>query len=361
MALRSSTTCVPLKCVKSFIINCIKNAGGSEVHGKDLAEVLVAADYRGHFSHGLNRLGMYVNDIKRELCVGDGQPTIEKETAATALVNGNNLLGAVIGKYCMKLAIQKAKESGVGWVAARCSNHYGIAGYYGLMAAEKGLIGMSMTNTSPLVIGTRSKDCTLGTNPLSFVAPSSSCDNFALDMATTTVSYGKIEIQHRKGQTMPKCWGADTNGEETDIPEKVLNGGGLLPLGGAEYNGGYKGYGLAMMVEILSGILSGSQYGSKISRWGSTDRDADLGHCFIAVDPSKFFPGFEGRLEDFLQMQRNLDPSDPSKPVLVAGDPERIHMKKCNDLGGIPYPSQIVDVMNKMGEEINVEAMKPVV
>lgn len=360
MASFSSTTCVPLKNVKSFIINCIKNAGASETHGKDIAEVLVAADYRGHFSHGLNRLAMYVNDLQTGITVSDGVPTIEKQSEATALVNGNNLLGAVIGKYCMELAIEKAKKSGVGWVAARNSNHYGIAGYYGLMAAEQGLIGMSMTNTSPLVLGTRAKDCTLGTNPIAFVSPTTSSDNFALDMATTTVALGKIEVQHRKGQKMPKGWGADANGEETDDPEKVINGGGLLPLGGAEESGGYKGYGLAMMVEVLCGILSGSQYGANIRKWGTTERVADLGQCFIAVDPSKFFPGFEGRLEDLLQIQRNLEPSDPSKPVLVAGDPERIHMKKCDDMGGIPYPSQVVDFMNKMGEKINVEAMKSI-
>nr|CAB3262821.1 uncharacterized protein LOC100183774 [Phallusia mammillata] len=357
---KSETLCIPMQSAKAFVKNCITAAGASNNHANDMAELLVTADYRGHFSHGLNRLEMYVNDLKTQITSTEGDPKVEKETAATAMVDGRNLLGPAVGTFCMDLAIKKAKEAGVGWVAARQSNHYGIAGYYALMASNQGLIGMSMTNTSPFVVPTRAKTATLGTNPVAFAAPAKSGKSFVLDMATSTVAVGKIELQQRKNEAIPTGWGADPNGVETNDPSKVLQGGGLLPLGGSEQSGGYKGYGLAMMVEVMCGILAGAGFGPNIRKWGTTERIADLGQCFIAVDPNAFCPGFENRMQDLMDLQRDLNPSDPKKPVLVAGDPERSHMTKCDSLGGIPYPQNIVKHMNEMGEKLGVESMKAI-
>nr|XP_002127983.2 uncharacterized protein LOC100183774 isoform X2 [Ciona intestinalis] len=349
--------CVPREAATDFIVKCITAAGATTSHATDLAELLVAADYRGHFSHGMNRLEMYVKDLKTGICDVKGEPVVEKETVATAMVDGGNLLGPAVGKFCMNLAIKKASEAGVGWVCARRSNHYSIAGYYGLMAAEKSMIGFSFTNTTPTLFIPRSNSMTLGTNPICCVAPAKDGDSFALDMATTTVAFGKVEVAHRKGENIPNGWGADPQGRETNDPTKVLNGGGLLPLGGSEIGGGYKGYGLAMMVEVMCGVLAGAHYGKNIRRWGTTERIADLGQCFIAVDPKAFFPGFEERLQDFIDSQRNLEPSDPNHPVLVAGDPERIHMKKCDDMGGIPYPKNVVEYMNGVANKLGVSSM----
>uniref|UniRef100_H2Y422 Malate dehydrogenase n=1 Tax=Ciona savignyi TaxID=51511 RepID=H2Y422_CIOSA len=222
--------------------------------------------------------------------------------------------------------------------------------------------GFSFTNTTPAVFIPRTQTMALGTNAISSVAPSCGGDSFALDMSTSTVAYGKVEVADRKGETIPNGWGADAQGRETNDPTQVLNGGGLLPLGGSEISGGYKGYGLAMMVEVMCGILAGAHYGKNVRKWGTTERIADLGQCFIAVDPKAFHPGFEDRLQDFLDAQRNLDPSDPQHPVLVAGDPERIHMKKCDNMGGIPYPKNVVDYMNGVAEKLgvgNMETVKP--
>jgi len=215
-----------------------------------------------------------------------------------------------------------------------------------------------MTNTSPLVVATRGKEATFGTNPIAFTASSSnSNDDFTLDMATSTVALGKIELENRKGSKMPRGWGADTNGNETDEPSKVLNGGGLLPLGGCEESGGYKGYGLALMVEILCSILSGAAFATNIRRWGDLTKVANLGQCFLAIDPSVFAPGFDKRLDELLNLHRNQPLSDPEKPILIAGDPERLHMKKCSELGGVPYPSQVVDYMNSVGAKLSIDPM----
>ncbi|KAH8035498.1 hypothetical protein HPB51_005780 [Rhipicephalus microplus] len=171
---------VPKEEMRAFIVRCMRKVGTDDAHAQALAEVLVAGDYRGHFSHGMNRLQMYVTDIEKGVCEPSGKPVVINELGATALVDGKNLLGPVVGKFCMELAIQKAQQAGIGWVVAKGSNHYGIAGYYSMMASSRGMIGMSCTNASPLV------------------APSGG---------------RKVEMQHRKGEAIPSGWGINGSGE----------------------------------------------------------------------------------------------------------------------------------------------------
>ncbi|VDM92185.1 unnamed protein product, partial [Onchocerca ochengi] len=172
------------------MVDCMTKAGTSKSHAQQLADVLIEADIRGHYSHGLNRLAMYVRDVQEDSCMKDGTPMILKEHAASAWVDGNNLLGPVVGNFCMDLAIKKGKEAGVGWVVAKGSNHFGIAGWYSMRAMKQGLLGMAFTNTSPIMYPTRSSTSALGTNPLTFAAKAKN-DAFVLDMATTTAAIGK--------------------------------------------------------------------------------------------------------------------------------------------------------------------------
>lgn len=349
--------CVAVSEVGSFIERCMKSVGTPDQHCRALSQVLVAGDVRGHFSHGLNRLEMYVHDIKVGTTALEGKPEILKETMATALVEGNNLLGPVVGNFCNEIAIEKAKDTGVGWVACRGSNHYGIAGWYTLKAVEQGLIGMSFTNTSPLIVPTRARKVTLGTNPLSVAAPGKNGDSFVLDMATSCVALGKIEMANRKGVEMPHGWGVDSEGQETLDPEKVLSGGGQLPLGGMEITSGFKGYGLAMMVEVFCGILADAAFGPNVRRWKGDERVANLGQCFVAINPSVFAPGFEDRLQVLIDQFRNLQPTEGETAVLVAGDPERIHMRKVEKDGGINYHVNLMEAMDKLADELNVARM----
>lgn len=227
---------------KRFMIDCFKAVNVPQDHAEQQADLLVAADYRGHFSHGMNRLEMYLNDLSIKSTNGSAVPTILKETPSTAWIDGNNGLGAVIGNFCMDVAIKKAKQTGVGWVCAKGSNHYGMASWYPLRAIKKGLIGFSMTNTSPIMVPTRGKDAVLGTNPLSMGVPAKH-DKFLLDMATTAVALGKVEIQQRKGEPLPTGWALDHRGKETLDANLAFESGRLMPLGGTEVNSGYKGYG----------------------------------------------------------------------------------------------------------------------
>uniref|UniRef100_A0AAV2L3Q6 Malate dehydrogenase n=1 Tax=Knipowitschia caucasica TaxID=637954 RepID=A0AAV2L3Q6_KNICA len=331
--------------VQSFVQRCMEAVGTKPHHAQSLAEVLVEGDHRGHYSHGLNRMDMYVKDVQSGICSVVGEPLVEKETVATALVDGQNLLGPVVGNFCMKLALKKAKEAGIGWVVARGSNHYGIAGYYSMQALKENMIGMSFTNTSPLVVPTRGKECTLGTNPISVAAPANNGDSFVLDMATSAVALGKIELHHRRGEEIPIGWGQDSDGKLTPDPSQVLSGGGLVPIGGCEATGGYKGYGLGMMVEVFCGVLAGAEFSNRVRTWKVTDKEANLGQCFVAIDPSAFAPGFTDRMSELLLIQRNLDPAEAGAPVLTAGDPERENIRKCDKLGGIPYHLNVVTHM----------------
>ncbi|KAK2577236.1 hypothetical protein KPH14_003382 [Odynerus spinipes] len=334
---------VPKEEVVRFIQHCLCKVGTLEEDAHTVAHHLMIADYRGHFSHGMNRMQMYVKDIENKIIDPVVKPEIVTDFKAIALVDGRNGLGQVVGKYCMDLAIKKAKEYGIGMVSARGSNHFGICGYYSLMAMEQGLIGFNCTNTSPLMAPTHSKKAALGTNPMSLGMLAENGDQFLLDMATTTVALGKIELAMRKEESTPEGWALDRDGKPTTSAKDAYDATLLMPLGGEEQHSGYKGYGLATMVEVLCGILAGSKFGPNIRSWKDGNKIADLGHCFLAINPEAFGSGAKERLSTLLHQLRAL-PSSGDQPVLVAGDPERRAMEKVDKEGGISYhPNQIRD------------------
>lgn len=343
--------------VRRFIVDSFLSVGTPQSHAAAMADVLVEADLRGHYSHGLNRLDMYVRDVKIKNTDGNATPTVLKESPATAWVDGNNGLGPVVGNFCMELAIKKAKECGVGWVVAKGSNHYGIASWYSMQALKHNMMGMSFTNTSPLMCPTRSKQAALGTNPLSLAAPGKDGDSFILDMATTAVAVGKIEVQRRKGEPIPEGWAQDPEGHITTDADLAFKTSALMPLGGAEHTSGYKGYGLGALVEVFCGILGGAAYGPGVRKWMQGDRPANLGQCFVAIDPSCFAPGFDDRLSDLMDKLRSLPPSDPSKPVIVPGDPEKANIEKNHRQGGIVYHGNQIKASEQFAEDLGIKAM----
>jgi LDH2 family malate/lactate/ureidoglycolate dehydrogenase len=344
--------------LRSFVSRCMRAVGAPDDHAATVADILVEADLRGIHSHGVNRLDMYVIESKINEVDAKAVPSIIKQSGATALVDGCNALGMVAGKFCMELAIKKAKEQGIGWVCCKRSNHYGIAGYYAMMAQRQGLVGISYTNSSPLIFPTRAKQAALGTNPIAVAAPSNNAaDPFVLDMATSTVSLGKVEYYETQGKQVPIGWGTDSEGRATTNPKEIMNDGGLSPIGGEEETGGYKGYGLAMMVEVFCGILGGADYGTNIPIWRTGERNANIGHCFVAIDPSFFDDGFTNRMSDLMEMMRGLPPTDPSKPVLCPGDPERIVEAEYRTQG-IKLHSSVIASLNTLAEQLNVQPVQ---
>lgn len=347
--------CVANEEVKAFIMRSMVAVGTKPDHATHLANNLTMADHRGHFSHGLNRLEMYIKDIKSGITVSNTEPHVLSENAGTAYVDGNNLLGPVVGVFCMQTAMKKAREAGVGLVVAKGSNHFGIAGFYSLMASDQGLLGMTFTNTSPLTFPTRGKELMLGTNPICLAAPAINKDSFVIDMATSSVALGKVELSAVKKEPIPLGWGADGKGHPTTDPAIVRSEGGLMPLGGAEVTSGYKGYGLAMMVEVLCGVLGGAKFGKDIRKWKLTDTIANLGQCYIAINPSSFSPNFSNDLQKYLDSLRQSEVAEGETKVIVAGDPEREHMEKCSKEGGITYHANVIHLLDTMADELEVE------
>ncbi|PVD29455.1 hypothetical protein C0Q70_08706 [Pomacea canaliculata] len=332
-----SDVIVPREDVHAFCMRCLQKVGAVTEHAEAMAELIVAADYRGFYSHGLNRLDFYMEDLRSGQVISKPEvnPAIVKETVATALVDGNNLMGPVVGTFAMDLAIRKAKQAGIGWVSVKGSNHFGIAGWYSMRAMEQELI------------------TALGTNPISVAAPADDGDSFVLDMATTVVALGKVEIKHTLQQPLPSGWSLDKDGRPTTDIEKAMTSVALYPLGGAEETSGYKGYGLAMMVEVFCSILSGATATPFGRMWGRDTEPggANLGHCFVALDPQVFAPGFTDRLSELLNHCRNLPPAEGESEVLVPGDPERQHVKKCDALGGIPYEQNQIQWAHNLAEK----------
>lgn len=236
--------------LEAAVAACLEAAGAPKPKANLVARVLVAADCRGIPSHGVNRTEMYCGELRAGLINPDAMPRLSSETVSTANVDGLNGLGAVVSEFAMQLCIRKAKASGIGLVVCHNSNHFGIAGFWSELALKEGLIGFAFTNTSPFLVPTRACRRAGGTNPISCYCPGTR-DSFQLDMATSTVPVGKIEVCHRKEQEIPPGWGVDRAGAPTNKPTEVLAGGGLTPVGGHEETAGYKGYGLNMMVEIL--------------------------------------------------------------------------------------------------------------
>jgi len=355
----ADTFTVQEKPLRRFCEQVLAKLGVPAEDARVTTDVLVLADLRGIDSHGVARLGRYVNGLKQGTMKATDQSRVIREAKATALVDGGQSLGQVVGKKAMDLAIHKARDTSVGVVAVRNSNHYGIAGYYALMALEHNLIGVSMTNAGPLVVPTFGRTSILGTNPISLAAPAMKEKSFVLDMATSTVPRGKVEVYNRLGQPMPHGWAVDETGRSSTDPARVLNalakrlGGGLLPLGGeGEELGGHKGYGLALMVDVLCGVLSGAATGLQVY---AEEKKPNVGHFFMALDPTAFRPLDEFR-RDMDRLARELKDSPKAQGqdrIYVHGEKSFARTEKFRK-EGIPLDPKVVDGLKKIGTDLGI-------
>ena len=290
----------------------------------DVAEILLASDLRGIASHGTARLPQYVKLVEAKVMDPAARPVRDAGKAALARFDARNGWGHHAARVATDDAIARAKATGAAISAVRNTNHYGIAGWYAMRVAERGMIGVSLTNTSPLVAATRARVSLLGTNPIAVAARAGRFGMLVLDMATSTVPRGRIEVAARRGESLPIGWAIGPDGAPATTPEAAL-AGALQPLGGEEASGGYKGYGLALVVEVLTGILADAAFGPNIVGLFSTEGQSNLGQFFLAIDPSAVgsAAGFEARLERLLD-QITAAPRIPNAPgpVLYPGQPE---------------------------------------
>jgi L-2-hydroxycarboxylate dehydrogenase (NAD+) len=350
---------VPVGLLQAWTAGLVERVGTPPDIAEDVATILVASDRRGIASHGTARLPNYVALIEAGVLDPAARPVIDGGRPALILFDGRNGWGHHASRVAVDAAIGAARDLGMAGATVRASNHFGIAGWYALRVAAQGLIGIALSNTSPLVAPTRARVPLIGTNPIAIAAPAGRFGAFCLDMATSTIPRGRIEVAARRGESLPIGWAIDADGLPATTPEAAL-GGALHPLGGEEATGGHKGYGLSLAVDLLTGVLAGAAFGPNILGLFSTEGRSELGQTFIAIDPAAVgAPGaFEGRLEGYLE-QLISAPTVPGSPgrVLIPGEPEAeaerradaggvvidaVHAKALADLGerhGVPFPS----------------------
>jgi L-2-hydroxycarboxylate dehydrogenase (NAD+) len=320
--------------MKSIVGNMLLKFGYSQEDSVIIADVILESDLRGIESHGVQRLNGYYKTIKQGKIKVNEQIEIVHETSISAVIDAHEVAGQLSGYKAMQLAIKKSKNNGFGIVVTRNGNHYGIAGYYPMMAVREGLLGISMTNSEAIMPPTFGKRAMLGTNPIA-VAINARPAPFILDMATSVVPRGKTEVYLKKKQKMPLGWALDSNGRETQDAAEVNYAiknklwGGLLPLGGAsELFGGHKGYGLALVVEILTGIFA-EGYTSNFTYGYSgvgipLKNEVKVCSCFIAIDYGIF--GDKSKIEDrlsiFLQQLRDSEKAEGKTRIYTHGEKE---------------------------------------
>jgi len=352
-------TFVPRAKLESFVVDVLRKVGVPKSDAAIVADVLIAGDLRGKGGHGVVRLPRYVNGIREGKIEPTDRSRIVRDTATTALIDGGNSLGQVIGVKAMHLAIGKAKRSNVGLVAVRNSNHYGIAGYYALMALEHDMIGISMTNTFPLAVPTFGRAAILGTNPIALAAPTNRETEFALDMATSVVPRGTLEAYDRKGKPLPRGWAVDADGRGTTDARAVLEnmanrrGGGVLPLGGeGEEFSGHKGYGLALMVDVLCGTLSGAASGPDAY---AKQTEANLGHLFAAISIEAFRPAAEFRadLDRLLRSLKDSEKAAGHDRIYTHGEKAAAATRAAMKTG-IPLGPKVVETLRALGSSVGV-------
>ena len=347
---------VNYEALTEYVTEIFVQLGVDRADALTTADVLVQADLRGVESHGVQRLGRYVGRIKKGLIDPRQKATVVNETPATALVDGGNALGQPVGKLGMELCLRKAEEVGGAFVAVRNSNHYGIAGYYAMMALPHQMIGISFTNSRPLAVPTYGREVIIGTNPMSIAVPAENELPFVLDMATSVVPVGKIEVAARKGLSIPLGWAVDKSGQPATDPAAVLNGGGVLPLGGTPEFSGYKGYGLAVIVDILCGILSGAAFGALVdAKKDGKDGPANVGHFFAALRVDAFRPlgDFKSAMDAMLHGLKASAKAEGESRIFVAGEKEFEREREYRS-NGIPLYYRVADEIRQIGEDLGV-------
>ncbi|WP_276501385.1 Ldh family oxidoreductase [Terrimonas pollutisoli] len=345
-----------------FTNSVFQRIGCSADHATIATKTLLSADLRGVDSHGIARLSGYVRlwEVNRV----NANPAIKviHETPSTAVVDGDSGLGLVVAPFAMQIAIEKARNVGTGWVSVQNSNHFGIAAHHAMMALQHDMIGIAMTNASPLVAPTFSTDKMLGTNPICVAAPAGEEPAFVADLATTTAANGKLEILQRKNLETPNGWVQDAEGRSSNDPHILKKGGALLPLGGDREHGSHKGYALGAIVDIFSALLSGANYAPWVPPFPayvpmpSQQPGKGIGHFLGAMRIDAFRPAdeFKKHMDHWIQGFRNCKTIPGEEKVLVPGDPER-EMEAERSTNGINLLDVVIKDLKGLAQKFNLD------
>lgn len=342
--------------LRDFTEKVFERLGVPTEDAKIAADILIEADLRGFDCHGVARLFPCFSRIKKGLIETNPRIKIQWLTHTTGHCDGGNGLGMVVGWHAMKACLSRAEEFGSAFLAVNRSDHFGIAGYYSSMALDSQMIGIAMTNGSPRVVPTGGTTGILGTNPISVAIPRKQEPPFILDMSTSTVSSGKIDVVVRKGQEVPNGWVYPSVEPFLDsqgvVPMSVLQ----YPLGGKKITGGYKGYGLGLMVDILSGVLSGANFGTRLASSKQPDTQANIGHFLGAMKISGFRQIDEFN-KDFDSLVQDIK-SSPLEPdverIFIPGEPEILTRKEIQKKG-IPILPSVLEKLKHIASELDLK------
>jgi L-2-hydroxycarboxylate dehydrogenase (NAD+) len=351
----------PIATLQKFTKEVFTHIGCSKEHTDLATEVLLRADLRGIDSHGIARLSGYIRLWEAKRINAKPSINIVHETPSTAVVDGDGGLGLVVAPFAMEIAIKKAKEVGTGWVAVKNSNHFGIAGYHAMMALQHDMIGMAMTNASPLVAPTFSVERLLGTNPIAVAIPADKQPPYVADFATTTAANGKLEILQRKNKDAPLGWIQDKNGNPSSNAHELKEGGALIPLGSDREHGSHKGYCLGSWVDIFSAVLSGANYGPWVPPFVSfLAPPADpvgegIGHFFGAMRVDAFRPAheFKQHMDKWIERFRSAKTVEGEERVLIPGDPER-EISEQRIKNGIPVNQKVEEDLKELAARFGI-------
>jgi LDH2 family malate/lactate/ureidoglycolate dehydrogenase len=343
-------TLYPADHLADFSARVFQHHGVPPADARRAAEVLTSADLRGIDSHGVARLHFYSEMFDNGRLNPRPNVRVLRSSLSTATVDGDNGLGLVVGPRANDLCMEKAETAGSGWVSVCNSNHYGIAGWYVLQGLPHDRINWSMTNSSRLVAPLWGNERMLGTNPIAIAFPGAEEPPIVIDFASCTVAFGKIELALRKGARIPHGWVADKDGRDTDDPAALAEGGALLPLGGDREHGGHKGYALALMVDVLSAVLSGANWGPFVPPFAVSYAPPPravgkgLGHFFGSMRIDGFIdpPEFKRQIDDVIRTLRATRPAPGTNGPLLPGDPER-EAEEIRRRDGVPLPPSVVE------------------
>ncbi|MBI5432455.1 MAG: Ldh family oxidoreductase [Planctomycetes bacterium] len=354
-------TTYPVERLHEFSVRTFVHFGVPKQDARVAADVLALADLRGIDSHGVARLHTYFEMLTLGRINPRCKPRVVRETLSTGTVDGDNGLGLVVGPFANRIAMDKAEEAGSGWISVRNTNPYGIAGYYVLEALKRDLIGWAMTNTTKLVAPLWGAERMLGTNPIAIAFPGKEEPAIVIDLATCAAAYGKVEIAKRHGTPIPDGWAIDRDGRATTDPQAMIDGGAILPLGSERERGGHKGYCLALMVDVLSAVLSGANWGPFAPpfalRQETPARSVGLGigHFFGAmridgfIDPDEF----KRQIDDVVRTFRATKPAPGTSGPLLPGDPER-EAELLRKTDGIPLVGPVIDDLRDISRHTGI-------
>lgn len=332
-----------------FTDRVLRAAGVDERESRVVADNLITANMRGIDSHGIIRLPLYAERLEAGLIAARTEVSVVRQTPGTCVLDAHNGWGAVAGLAGMREAIARARQVGTGVAVVRRSNHFGIAAYYAREALAANMIGVAMTNASPSMSPWGGRQPYFGTNPICVAVPAGGERPVIYDGATSVVAIGKLVLAAKKGEQIPPAWAVDREGRPTTDPRAAVDAGNLMPMGG------YKGYGFALMVDVLSGILAGAAFGPHISSLRKLDAPQDVGHFFAALDIAAFTDpaAFQSEMERMVREIRESPRAPGSERIYLPGEIEWEFQER-RRREGIPAPPEVLGELRQLGERYNI-------